>query len=168
MEKWGADLYGNPCRGCGFDWSINMMEVLAAVLKAKYDYPNLLALRAGTERHPDLSWTAAGYAVHLADSLRIWSERLVGAYVSGVVDVVPYDPDLLAQVRGYNQMSVGAVLWSVEEAANSWIEAAPEAIENNVVLRHPTRGELRARDVARDNAHDVRHHAWDVERSIFA
>jgi hypothetical protein len=34
----------------------------------------------------------------------------------------PCDPDLLAQVRGYNQMSVGAVLWSVYEAADSWIE----------------------------------------------
>ncbi|MGW5364794.1 hypothetical protein [Actinopolymorpha pittospori] len=80
--------------------------------------------------------------------------------------MLPSDPDLLAQVRGYNQMSVGAALWSAEEAANSWVEAVPEAIRNNVVLRHPTRGEVGARDIARDNAHEVRHHAWDIERSI--
>jgi hypothetical protein len=82
--------------------------------------------------------------------------------VSGVVAVVPCAPDLRVQVRGYNQRSVGSVLWSVEEAATSWIEAAPEAIKNNVVLRRPTRGELGARDIA----HEVRHHAPDIERSI--
>jgi hypothetical protein len=60
--------------------------------------------------------------------------------------------------------------WGAERYGNPCrecvIEAAPEAIKNNVVLRHPTRGELGARDVARDNAHEVRHHAWDIERSI--
>lgn len=29
MEAWGAALYGNPCRECGFDWSISPQDAIA-------------------------------------------------------------------------------------------------------------------------------------------
>ncbi|MFH8739458.1 MULTISPECIES: hypothetical protein [unclassified Streptomyces] len=40
------------------------------------------------------------------------------------------------------------------------------ALEENLVREHADRGLQRAGDVARINAHDVAHHAWDIERFL--
>lgn len=107
-----------------------------------------------------------GYVSHIADNLRNWAERLVGARLSGAVDVPGYDADLLAEARRYNEMAPAAALWSLERAVGAWTGSVAAALDDGVVLRHATRGPQRAEDVARNNAHDGHHHAWDIERII--
>ena len=31
VEKWGADLYGDPCRECGFGWKLSPAQAVASV-----------------------------------------------------------------------------------------------------------------------------------------
>jgi hypothetical protein len=56
----------------------------------------------GTERLPDLGWNASGYLAHMTDNTRIWAERLIAVARGADPHVVPYDPDLLAASRHYN------------------------------------------------------------------
>jgi hypothetical protein len=166
MEKWGAGLYGDPCGGCGFGWSLTPREAIGIVEGLPARFRGLLKGHTGRERHPDLAWNPAAYVSHVADNLRNWAERLAGARLSGAVEVPGYDPDLVAQARHYNEIAPAAALWSLERAAVAWSESVTAALDDGVVLEHATRGAQRAEDVARNNAHDGYHHAWDVERIL--
>jgi hypothetical protein len=166
MEKWGAALYGDPCRECGFSWRLSPAEAVQSIHQAPGKYAERLAGASGQEQHPDLGWTAAGYVSHVTDNLRTWAERLAGAYLGGPPGVPGYDPDLLSRARCYNDISLAGALWSLRWAAAAWVQAAGTALERGVVLRHATRGAQRAGDVARNNAHDAHHHLWDIERIL--
>ena len=120
----------------------------------------------GSERHPDLSWSATAYVYHVADNLRLWAERVVGALISGDRRICGYDPDELARARRYEELSLAGGLWSLRQSAASWVEVLPEALERDLVLEHVSRENQRAADIAGNNAHDAHHHLWDVERSI--
>ena len=96
MEQWGANLYGDPCRECGFDWKLTPEQAVIVVRAAPGSYKARLAGATGRERHPDLSWTAAAYVCHVTDNLRTWAERLAGGYLAADLAVPGYDPDLLS------------------------------------------------------------------------
>jgi hypothetical protein len=168
MEKWGAELYGNPCRSCDFDWSITPAMAVDLVRTMVEAYPARLAGATGREMHPALTWTTSGYVSHVTDNLRTWAERLAGGYLAGAVQVPGYDPNLLAEARHYNEASLAGALWSLRWAAVAWVDAVEHALAAGVVLQHATRGQQRAEDVARNNAHDAAHHLWDIGRSIDA
>jgi len=61
---------------------------------------------------------------------------------------------------------VTGALWSLHRAAQDRQEALRLALERHVVLIHVDRGEQRAADAARNNAHDAHHHEWDIRRSL--
>lgn len=168
MNGWGPGLYGDPCDGCGFDWSISFDDAVALVAGIAGRYSDLLQGLDGTQRHPANEWSAREYVCHVADNLRIWSERWVGAALDGVVQVAAYDESTLARVRSYATMSTKAALWALARAARDWTETADLALTADVVLVHPDRGELAVLDVVRANAHDADHHGWDIERSVAA
>lgn len=169
VERWGADLYGDPCRGCGFDWSVSPGEAVRILEELPARFRELLGRCTGRERHPDLAWGPVAYVCHVADNLRAWAEGLAaGARTSGEADVPGYDPDLLAQARRYARIVPEAALWSLERAVASWSDAVTVALDRGVVLHHAARGVQRAEDVARNNAHDAHHHAWDVRRILAA
>ena len=168
MEAWGAARYGDPCRECGFDWSLTQESAIAMVAAIPADYADLLRSGAGSARHPDLEWNAAGYVCHVADNLRIWAERLAGAGLGGPAEVPGYDENLLARAREYNQVPAEGALWSLRSAAGDWADAVGLATRERVVLQHAGRGEQTVLDVARNNAHDAYHHGWDIRRSLGA
>lgn len=117
--------------------------------------------------HPDLAWNATGYVCHVADNLRLWAQRLVGATLSEGSTFVPgYDQDLLARASNYNRMPLAGALWSLRHAADQWREAFELAAEADVVLIHAERGAQHPADIARNNAHDSHHHQWDINRIL--
>lgn len=166
MEKWGAALYGDPCGGCGFAWSLTPPEAIRIVEQLPARCRELLEGHTGHERHPGLAWNPAAYVSHVTDNLRTWAEWLAGARLSRAAAVPGYDPDLLAQARHYNEVAPAAALWSLERAAVAWSESVTAALNDGIVLHHATRGAQRAEDVARNNAHDGYHHAWDIGRIL--
>lgn len=165
-ERWGADFYGDPCRQCAFDWDLTPAQAVEVVGGTPAEFGQLLAGCTGGERHRDLAWGAIGYACHVGDNLRAWAEGLAAGLGTSreAVPVPGYDPDLLAAARRYHRIVGPAALWSLTQAAAAWCDVVPRAVADNVVLWHAARGEQRASDVARNNAHDARHHVWDVRR----
>jgi SAM-dependent methyltransferase len=168
MNEWGPDLYGDPCGECGYAWSISFDDAVALVHAIPDRYAHLLEGLDGAQRHPANTWSATEYVCHVADNLRIWGERLVGAALDGAARVAAYDENALARARSYGSVAPAAALWSLRGAARDWAEAVVLAEANGVVLFHPERGELTGADVVRSNAHDAEHHAWDIRRAVAA
>jgi hypothetical protein len=166
METWGQTVYGEPCRECGFHWSISLDDAVSLVRAVPTRYGEALRGRDGRQHHPDLDWSAGAYVCHVSDNLRIWAERLAGYSAGATGELAPYDGDLLAEARVYERVPIQAALWSLESAVNDWKRALDLAIEEDIVLVHPERGRQTVLDVARTNAHDAHHHEWDIRRCL--
>lgn len=168
MNDWGRRTYGDPCRGCAFDWSIEEVHAVRYVEGLAPRYRTLIGSNDGSGRHPDLRWSVAEYVCHVVDNLRIWAERLAAAAAGSRTPIAPYDADLLAQARRYDEVPIEGALWSLEAAARTWSEAVGAAKRSRASLEHPERGQLPVSSIVRTNCHDAHHHAWDIERSISA
>ncbi len=129
-------------------------------------YRALLSSADPSLRAPGATWSSREYAWHVADNLRIWGERIMGLSLGVTGPVSTYDPDRLAEVRGYEHLPVAAVFWSLDRAVNDWQEAlrtmgdAPD-----LVLTHPLRGDEPISAVRRWVAHETHHHGYDIRRA---
>ena len=168
MSEWGRATYGDPCRSCGFRWTITLADAVAMVSATPAELTMVLAGTDGSQTHPDLTWPAVAYVCHVSDNLRIWAERLAALASGDPRPVAPYDPDLLAEARRYDEISLRGALWSLGHAARDWTDAVDLAHEVGVTLVHPDRGEQSLVDVVRSNAHDAAHHCCDIRRTIEA
>lgn len=126
----------------------------------------LLSDATGMERLPDLGWNVGGYLAHMTDNTRIWAERLVAVARGADPHVVPYDPDLLAEARHYNEIALEGAAWSFRIAVLHWLAAVEEAEPAGVVMLHSERGAMELSDVVASNAHDTSHHRWDLQRIL--
>jgi hypothetical protein len=120
----------------------------------------------GTERLPDLGWNVCGYIAHMADNTQIWAERLIAVARGADAHVVPYDPDLLAEARHYNEIALQGATWSFRTTVGHWLGAVEEAVPAGVVMLHSVRGAMELSDVVASNAHDAFHHQWDLSRIL--
>ena len=168
MAAWGPSLYGDPCRQCGFAWSIGFDDGVAIVAGLPDAYGGLVSGASGNERHPDLGWSVAEYVCHVADNLRIWAERLVGAVEGDPPEVGGYDENELADARHYESIPLRAATWSLARAAADWVDVVVHPGRTGTVIVHPDRGRLTLADVVRSNAHDAFHHQWDIQRTLQA
>ncbi len=166
MNEWAQATYGDPCRDCGYQWSIEPDQAIELVGAVPQRYATLLSGLDGSQRHPDLAWSAKAYVSHVVDNLRIWAERLAGAATGARGPVAPYHADLLAQAREYEALPLAGALWSLDRSVRAWHEAVRLADEAAVVLSHPERGDQAVAEVVLTNAHDAHHHAWDIERCL--
>jgi hypothetical protein len=168
VDRWGASLYGDPCRECDFRWSIHEEAALELISGLPAAFGELLSGATGAERHPKLSWTVGAYVCHVADNLRIWSERVGGAREGAGPAIGPYDENLLAEARGYESIPLAASQWSLRHAVTDYLEALANTSGSGALLVHRERGEMKRSDVIRANAHDALHHLWDIRRSLEA
>jgi uncharacterized damage-inducible protein DinB len=166
MNAWHRQRYGDPCRECGFDWSISKKDALALAGAVPARYAALLDGHDGTEQHPALAWSASAYVSHVVDNFRIWAERLAAAGLGSTAPLVPYDSDGLSQARAYDRLPLEGALWSLERAEQDWSAAVTLAERVNAAVLHPDRGKQTVEEVVRGNVHDAIHHLWDIERSI--
>lgn len=166
MELWGSALFGQPCRQCGFDWSLGPEEAVAMIAEAPAAVESRVQLGRGDERRAAGGWSVSEYVSHVSDNLRYWAERIQAARLAGVQEVVGYDPDDLARVRGYATLPVEAALWSLRVSCATWVPVMRAALQDMVPLRHATRGQLAAEDIARNNSHDQFHHLWDMDEIL--
>jgi hypothetical protein len=165
MDAWGAPLYGEPCRECGFSFTLDLDAAVSLIADLPDSYAALLSGASGAERFPGLGWSAGAYVCHVADNLRIWAERLAGTE-GGSVPIGAYDENLLAEARGYEHIPLAASLWSLRRSVAEWLEVVARYRTSPVILVHPERGELTLHDFALANAHDSFHHRWDIGRSL--
>jgi len=166
MPAWGATIYGDPCRDCGFSWAISVDDAITIVRRLPGTFEHLTDQTSGSKRHPDLGWSVAEYVCHVADNLRIWAERLMGVVGGAGPEVGEYDENELADARNYERIPLQAALWSLDRSVYDWAGAVTVAEQEGVVLVHPERGPQSVSDVVRTNAHDAFHHGWDIQRTI--
>ena len=165
MNDWGRRTYGEPCRECGYSWSIAPADAQLLVAGIPARLSLMLTGAQGDERHPTLAWSVTSYVAHIGDNLRIWAERLAGVTRGGSTAIATYDDNKLAAARNYEALSLPGALWTLERSVRDWIEAvalAPLDLE----MMHPHRGPIRRDDIICSNAHDALHHVWDIERSL--
>lgn len=167
VDKWGASLYGDPCRECSFAWSTEQAAIISLMRGLPDSVGELVKDAAGTERLPDLGWNVSGYIAHMTDNTRIWAERLIAVARGADAHVVPYDPDLLAESRHYNDVAMQGATWSFRLAVDAWLDAVAEADLAGIVVLHSERGAMELFDVVASNAHDAYHHCWDLRRILF-
>jgi hypothetical protein len=166
MSDWGRATYGEPCRECGYTWTVTEEQAVAIVTSSTDRLARELADVDGSLRHPALGWPVVAYVCHVADNLRIWAERLAGLAAGDTRPVGRYDQDLLAEARRYEEISLLGALWSLERASRDWTDAVGLAHGAAITLVHPDRGDQSLLDVVRSNAHDVFHHGVDIRRTI--
>ena len=166
MNTWGADTFGDPCRVCGFDWSTSQRDAEAVITACPDRLDALLDGRSGASHAPDLEWTAVGYVAHVADSLRVWAERLASVALGDRGPVGEYDQELLGVARHYADVGLLGARWSLRRAVADWDAAVRLAADRDVTMVHPELGEMSLLDVTLIRAHDVTHHTLDIERSI--
>jgi hypothetical protein len=158
--------FGDPCRTCGFDWSMAQGDADVAIATAPARIRALIGDRDGTERDPDLDWNVRGYVSHVADSLRVWSERLANAALGDPGPVADYSQDRLAAARNYVDIGIRGALWSLDRAVGDWQAAVTLATDAGAIVDHEELGSMTVLDVVRIRAHDVVHHTGDIERSL--
>jgi len=166
MNDWGASVYGDPCRECGYPWTTSVADAVRLVANLPFAYGGLLEGRSGREQHPGLTWTVTGYVSHVADNLRIWAERLMGVVEGAPLLVGNYDENKLADARNYKDIPIQAAMWSLCRSVDDWLRSVEASPDSGVVLVHPVRGELTLSDVVLCNAHDALHHQWDIGQTI--
>lgn len=168
MSEWGPNKYGDPCRECGFEWSITQADALALVADLPRRFREALEGKDATLIHPDLTWSAAGYVAHVSDNLRIFAERFAAFHMGAYGETVPYDPDLLAAARSYNAIPVAGALWSLENAARDFIRAVEMTEGKDVSMIIDERGPQNVHELIKTTTHDAYHHVWDVQRTVAA
>ncbi len=166
MNDWGPSTYGQPCRECDFDWALALQGAGAGMRALATSYRDLLRGASGREQHPDLSWSSAAYVSHVADNLRIWTERLQGIAAGASRRVGSYDENELAVARNYETIPLPAAMWSLQLSMAEWVRAVEAASPKGTVLVHPERGEMDLLDIVAANTHDAQHHLWDIERTL--
>src|ERR1700730_8959421 len=166
MDNWRAPLYGDPCRECGFEWATGFEATTSLMRSIPDSIDELVTGATGAERLPELGWNVSGYIAHMTDNTRIWAERLIAVARGADAHVLPYDPDLLAEARHYNDVALQGAQWSLRIAVESWLSCVEEAYAAGVVMRHSERGAMDISDVAASNAHDSCHHRWDLTRIL--
>jgi hypothetical protein len=166
VDKWGAILYGEPCRECGFTWTMEVASMTALMRGLPDSIETLVMGATGSEGLPDLGWNVSGYIAHMTDNTRIWAERLIAVARGSDPRVVPYDPDLLAESRHYNKVGLQGATWSFCFSVESWLGAVEEAEDAKIVIEHSERGAMQLFDVVASNVHDAYHHRWDLTRIL--
>jgi hypothetical protein len=79
MNEFLRVAYGDPCRECGFEWSVKPAICLAIVSDAPARFKSIPTGQDGRRSLPGLQWNAVAYVAHVADVLRIWSDRIAAS-----------------------------------------------------------------------------------------
>jgi hypothetical protein len=166
MIKWGPETFGDPCRGCGFDWSTSVDQAASIVDDAPRRLKDLTANASGRTKHEDIEWSVSGYLFHIGDSIRIWAERIASVALGNTAPVALYDQDLLATARHYDDIDIATARWNLDRALGDWHAALTLVGDGPFTMTHSEVGEMGMTDIMLIRAHDVVHHAGDIARIV--
>jgi hypothetical protein len=162
VGEWGRRV--GTCVECGFDWTETDYEILIGrCVHAVATFGEVISRIDPAEAVEPGLWSASRYVWHTVDVLRFGAERLWTISADPSFGVPLWDENVVAEVRGYDELSPVVGLIALIAAARAWREAAMEA-PHDVPTRHPEAGEIDAFDVVQRNAHEVCHHLWDIKR----
>ena len=157
---YGADPPAS-CDACGYDWSIDAADALILIRTSPDRFTAALTGRDGMAIQPDGSWNATAYVWHLTDLASSWAERWVQIAHAPGSRLVGWDPDDLADVRGYRALPTSAALWALREAVRRFDEATA-MVDPATPFDHGDWGSGSVADGLRWLGHEFHHHEQDV------
>lgn len=149
------------CPDCGFDWSIDAADALRVIASSPDRFEATLAGKDGMERQSDGSWNATAYLWHLTDLIRSWTERWVQIGEAPGSRLVGWDPDELAEVRGYRSLPTSAGLWALRSAVETFVDVT-DTLAPDTPFEHGDWGPGDVADGLRWLGHEFHHHQRDV------
>lgn len=149
------------CARCGYDWATTFEDALALIAGSPDRLASSLVGRDGTAAQPDGSWPASGYLYHLADLADGWAERWQQILVEPGSLLVPWDPDELADARGYRHLHTAPGLWAVRGGVQRLLEETSR-VGRAATYRHDDWGEGDVADALVWLGHEFHHHELDV------
>ena len=149
------------CPACGYEWSIDAGDALALIASSPARYEAALAGKDGMVPQEDGSWNATAYLWHLTDLMRSWSERWVQIAEAPGSLLVGFDPDVLADARGYRSLPTAPGLWALRSAVEGFIEVTAMVTFESPFL-HGDWGTGDVGDGLRWLGHEFHHHIGDV------
>jgi hypothetical protein len=152
------------CAECGFDWLFSPEAAIDLVAAGPDAAAEAMAGAVDPMRQTGTRWSASMYVWHLADVLRIGTERLLTLTHDPDRGITGWDENALARDRHYHELSPVVGLIALRSAAREWVTTAMAA-PVTAQVRHPQFGMLGAAEVIRRNAHEVHHHLWDIHRA---
>ena len=152
------------CTECGFDWNLARSDAIDLVMQVPGAAATAIARVPDPSHRSGAPWSAAMYVWHLVDVLRIGAERLLTLTHDPERGITCWDENALAEARRYEQLSLAVGLIVLGAAAREWSGAA-QAAPAEAEVRHPQFGSLGALEIIRRDAHEVRHHLMDINRS---
>ena len=158
-------LYGgrvpDVCPACGYAWDLAFQDALRTVKTAPERIASVLRANDGMVEQPDGTWNATAYVWHLVDFSRSWTERWYQIITEPGSTLVGWDPDQLADVRGYRSLPTAPALRALRSASAALVEATVEAGPDAVFL-HGDWGRGDVADATIWIGHEFHHHEGDV------
>jgi hypothetical protein len=149
------------CLACGYSWSIDAGDALSVIESSPDRFEVALAGRNGMKSQADGSWNATAYLWHLTDLARSWAERWVQISETPGSRLVGWDPDELAEVRGYRSLPTSAGLWALRSAVETFVEVTA-TVAFDTPFEHGDWGMGDVADGLRWLGHEFHHHERDV------
>jgi hypothetical protein len=159
------EAHDGRCPQCSFDWDdADYQDLVGQCVRSVAVFGEALS-----NIDPDVAvapglWSASRYVWHTVDVLRFGTARFWTLSADPCFGVPAWDENVMAEIRSYDQLSPMVGLIALIAAARSWRDAALEA-PHDVSTPHPEAGSICAFDIVQVNAHEVRHHLWDVQRA---
>lgn len=130
-------------------------------------YADLLAGRDGMIPAADGGWNATAYVWHLVDLARSWTERWAQIDATPGSRLVGWDPDVLADARGYRQLPTPAAVWALPDAVDAFV-AATRRVGMTTPFEHADWGSGTVADAVVWLGHEFTHHQLDVAERVAA
>jgi hypothetical protein len=149
------------CPACGYDWTIDASDALRLIVSSPDRFEAALDGRDGMHPQADGSWNATAYLWHLTDLARSWAERWVQIGTAPGSRLVGFDPDELADVRGYRSLPTSAGLWALRSGVGTFVEITG-TLPLDTPFDHGDWGMGDVADALRWLGHEFHHHEMDV------
>jgi hypothetical protein len=153
------------CDACKFSWEIDVDQALLLIHGSPERFAGLLDGRDGMQAPGRDVWSPSAYVWHVGDLVRAWSERLHTLANDPAAAWAGFDPDELADARGYSDLPQVTAAWALAQAVDA-LDAALAELDLEADFVHPEWGKGDVTDALRWLAHEVAHHELDVRRGL--
>ncbi len=165
----GVERYGEPCRACGYSWSLSYDEALQKVCEAPGRLRELIEGRedAAMQKPDEDTWSPSGYVWHLSDWFRIQGQRIYAIDQDPRYSFVPLkvEPDELGSIFEYDALPPVSGLWALDRAAELFVQAARGA-DRGRAFTAPKGESWTVGQLIVWVAHEAVHHEMDVRRGL--
>lgn len=173
MPRKGAEMFGEKCDGCGFEWdSVGLKDAVSGISDAVTEFVGVIeeSGEMATVRPSPDRWSIVEYAGHLRDVFISLRERLITASVVDHPTGTPIFRDERVNLGFYALDSVDDAADELGFAAgllSKTIATLPAGFEDRTMVYSPAVDFVATlRWVAAQANHEAFHHLGDIRENV--